>query len=98
MKRGLGCLRHGLPALSRRWVSSARNAWPVRSAAQRDRCLPALAPGLARHMGLAVGEIFDLDALAADCAADGRYEFMLAATPLPITGACGSSVAAVAIK
>jgi hypothetical protein len=50
------------------------------------------------HMGLAIGEIFDVDALAADCAGDGRYEFMLAATPLPITGACGAPVAAVAIK
>ena len=50
------------------------------------------------HMGLAVGEIFDIDALATDCAADGRYEFMLAATPLNITGAVGSPVGAVAIK
>ena len=41
------------------------------------------------HMGLAFGEIFDLDALSAACAADGRYEFMLAATPLKITGAAG---------
>lgn len=50
------------------------------------------------HMGLAIGEIFDLDALAADCAVDGRYEFMLAATPLNITDAVGSPVGAVAIK
>ena len=50
------------------------------------------------HMGIAIGEIFDLDALAADCAADGRYEFMLAATPLNITGAVGSPVGAVAVK
>jgi kynurenine formamidase len=50
------------------------------------------------HMGIAIGEIFDLDALAADCAVDGRYEFMLAATPLKITGAVGSPVGAVAIK
>ena len=49
-------------------------------------------------MGLAIGEIFDLDTLANDCAADGRYTFMLAATPLPITGAVGSPVAPVAIK
>jgi len=50
------------------------------------------------HMGLAMGEMFDLDALSAACAADGRYEFMLAASPLPITGAVGSPVAAVAIR
>lgn len=50
------------------------------------------------HMGLAFGEIFDLDALAADCAADGRYSFLLAGPSLPITGAVGSPVAAVALK
>ncbi len=50
------------------------------------------------HMGLAFGEIFDLEPLAEDCAADGRYAFMLAASPLPITGAVGSPVGAVAIK
>lgn len=50
------------------------------------------------HMGLALGEIFDLDALSVACAADGRYEFMLAATPLKITGAAGSPVGAVAIR
>ena len=50
------------------------------------------------HLGLAFGEMFDLDALADDCARDGRYSFLLAATPLPITGAVGSPVAAVAVK
>jgi kynurenine formamidase len=50
------------------------------------------------HMGLAMGEMFDLDDLSLACAADGRYEFMLAATPLPITGAVGSPVGAVAIR
>lgn len=49
-------------------------------------------------MGIAMGEMFDLDALSAACAADGRYEFMLAASPLPITGAVGSPVSAVAIR
>lgn len=44
-------------------------------------------------MGLGLGEIFDLDTLADDCAADGRYTFMLAAAPLTITGAVGSPVA-----
>ena len=41
------------------------------------------------HMGLLVGEIFDLEALADDCAADGRYEFLISAAPLPITEALG---------
>jgi kynurenine formamidase len=50
------------------------------------------------HMGLAIGEIFDLEALAEHCAADGVYEFMFVAPPLPLTGASGSPMSAVAIK
>lgn len=50
------------------------------------------------YMGMAFGEIFDLDALAADCAVDGVYEFFFVASPLPLTGAVGSPVSALAIK
>ncbi len=50
------------------------------------------------YMGLLVGEIFDLDPLAADCAADGVYEFFFVAPPLPFTGAVGSPLNAYAIK
>jgi kynurenine formamidase len=50
------------------------------------------------HMGLSIGELWDLDALAADCAADGVYEFWLSAEPLPVTGAVGAPVAPVAVK
>ena len=49
-------------------------------------------------MGLLVGEIFDLEALAEDCARDGVYEFMFVAPPIPITGAVGSPVNPFAIK
>jgi hypothetical protein len=45
-----------------------------------------------------VGEIFDLEALGADCAADKVYEFMFVAPPLPITGAVGSPINPQAIK
>jgi len=50
------------------------------------------------NMGLLIGEMWDLDALAADCAADGVYEFWLTAAPLPITGAVGSPVNPLAVK
>jgi kynurenine formamidase len=50
------------------------------------------------HAGLFIGEIFDLEALADDCAADGRYEFLLSAVPLAITGGVGSPVNPLAIK
>src|SRR5919198_1314621 len=49
-------------------------------------------------MGMLVGEIFDLDALAEDCADDSVYEFLFVAPPLPITGAVGSPVNPLAIK
>ena len=51
-----------------------------------------------RDMGMPLGEMFDLDALAADCAADGRYTFLLTAPPLAFTGAVGSPVNPVALK
>jgi kynurenine formamidase len=49
-------------------------------------------------MGLLIGEIFDLDELAADCAQDGIYEFFFVAPPLPVTGAVGSPINPYAIK
>ncbi|MFC0080795.1 cyclase family protein [Aciditerrimonas ferrireducens] len=49
-------------------------------------------------MGLAVGEIWHLDDLAADCAEDGVYEFLLVAPALVIPGAVGSPVNPQALK
>jgi len=54
--------------------------------------------GALRDMGLLLGELFDLDDLAADCAADGVYECFLVATPLPAVNAVGSPLNPVAIK
>jgi kynurenine formamidase len=50
------------------------------------------------HMGLLIGEIFDLEPLADDCAKDGVYEFLFSAAPLAITGAVGSPVNPIAVK
>ena len=50
------------------------------------------------HIGLFIGEMWDLDALATDCAADGRYDFWLTAAPLPVTGAVGAPVNPIAVK
>jgi kynurenine formamidase len=51
-----------------------------------------------RDMGLTQGQNFDLEALADDCAADGRYEMLLEASPLPFVGGLGSPVNPVAVK
>ena len=50
------------------------------------------------HIGLFLGELWDLDALAADCAADGVWDFFLTAAPLPVTGAVGAPVNPIAVK
>ncbi|MGR7027508.1 cyclase family protein [Geodermatophilus sp. URMC 62] len=50
------------------------------------------------HIGLFLGELWDLDALAADCADDGVWEFSLTAAPLPVTGAVGAPVNPIAVK
>jgi kynurenine formamidase len=49
-------------------------------------------------LGLPIGEQFVLDDLAADCAADKRYEFMLVSVPMNLEGGIASPPNAVAIK
>ncbi len=49
------------------------------------------------NMGLFVGEMWDLDAVGAHCAETGVYEFLLAAGPIPFTGAVGAPVNPLAI-
>jgi kynurenine formamidase len=51
-----------------------------------------------RDMGLMLGEMWDLEALSKDCAADGVYEFQLAAPPIRVTGAVGSPINPLALK
>jgi hypothetical protein len=50
------------------------------------------------HNGLFIGEMWDLDALAEDCMADGVWDFFLTAAPLPVTGAVGAPVNPIAVK
>lgn len=50
------------------------------------------------NAGILLGEMWDLEALAADCATDGVYEFFLSAAPLSIPGATGSPLNPLAIK
>jgi len=49
-------------------------------------------------LGMAVGELFALDRLAAACAADGRYTGLFVAAPLNKTGGSGSPANAVALR
>jgi kynurenine formamidase len=65
--------------------------------AEQGRGLP-LHGALLRDLGLTLGELFDLEGLADDCAADGVYEFLFVAQPLRIPGAVGSPINPLAIK
>ncbi len=51
-----------------------------------------------RDMGLTLGEMFDLEALTADCRQDGAWTFLFTAPPLPVTGAVGSPINPLAVK
>jgi kynurenine formamidase len=50
------------------------------------------------EMGLTQGQNWVLDELADDCAADGKYTFLLDATPLPFVNGLGSPLNPVALK
>ncbi len=53
---------------------------------------------LIRDMGMTLGEMFDLEDLAADCAADGVWECFFTAPVLKITNAVGTPINPLAIK
>jgi kynurenine formamidase len=55
-------------------------------------------PSMIALLGLAIGELWDLEALAEDCASDGVYEFFLTVKPMNLTGGVGSPANAMAIK
>lgn len=53
---------------------------------------------LLSRCGITIGEMFDLEDLALDCAQDRRCEFLFIAQPLPITGAVNAPINPLAIK
>jgi kynurenine formamidase len=94
-----GLSLHVAPWLHSRGISAvATDTWGVEVRPNEIGVFQPLHVVCLVHAGIAFGEMFDLDALARDCAADGVYEFMLSASPLPLTGAAGSPVGAVAVK
>ena len=50
------------------------------------------------EMGMTQGQNWNLEDLAADCADDEAYAFLLDASPQPFTNAVGSPVNPVAVK
>ncbi len=92
---GLDCARW---LHTREVAAIASDNWGVESSpADRSGGLP-VHPVLIRDMGMTLGEIFSLDALAADCADDGVWEFFFTAPPLKVVGGVGTPVTPLAIK
>jgi kynurenine formamidase len=91
---GLDCL----PWLQQMGVAAiAADTWAVEHLNGESTRLPVHEVAIV-HMGLPLGEIFVLDELAAACAEDGCYDFLLAAGPLPLAGGVGGPVNPVAIR
>ena len=49
-------------------------------------------------LGMAIGEMWNLEGLAADCATDGVYECLVTSSPLYLPGGVGSPPNALALK
>jgi kynurenine formamidase len=49
-------------------------------------------------LGMPIGELWNLDALASACAADRRWSFLLTVAPLTIVGGVGSPANAIALR
>jgi kynurenine formamidase len=75
----------------------ASDNWGIEVQPAREGFMP-LHCILIRDMGMMLGEIWDLEALADDCADDGQWDFFLTAPALRVTGGIGSPVSPVAIK
>lgn len=87
----------------------ALEVWPLGSQAPsgwqgRLRENPSWWPEVFVHtallplLGLPIGELFDLDALAEDCADDGRYEACFTSAPLHLRAGVASPPGALAIR
>lgn len=49
-------------------------------------------------LGIPIGELFDLDGLAADCATDGRYDALITSAPLVVRSGVASPPGAICVK
>jgi len=95
----------GLSALCARWIyereisAIATDTWGIEVRPyETPDCSQPLHLIAVRNTGLLVGEVFDLDALADECAQDQRYEFLFTAAALPTSGSAGAPINPLAIK
>lgn len=71
---------------------------PAAEVSPGDPAVGSLHRRLIPALGMAMGELFDFDALAARCTQDGRWSFLLVAVPLNVGGGVGSPANAVAVR
>jgi len=91
---------HTIPWLAEKNVAAvASDTWgvEVRPNELPDSFQPFHIPTVV-YMGLLLGEMFNLEALADACADDGTYEMLVSAPPLPFTGTAGGPPGPVAIR
>jgi kynurenine formamidase len=89
-----------IPWLAEKQIAAvASDTWgvEVRPNELPDSFQPFHIPALV-YMGLLLGEMFDLEPLAAACADDGVYEAFVSAPPLPFTGTAGAPPGPVATR
>ena len=79
------------------WGLDLRRGWEVYPSEIDDPYLPVHLLHLV-YMGLTQGQNFDLEALAADCASDGIYEFLLCAPVLKVAHGVGTPLNPLAVK
>jgi kynurenine formamidase len=70
--------------------------WPLLTGAGEGQ--PCLHIRLLAQLGIPMGELWDLDALAAASAVDRRWDALLVSSPLPLPGGCASPANAVVIR
>jgi kynurenine formamidase len=69
-------------------------AWPAKSWTPEH----AIHFQLLCLLGIPIGEMFDLDALAEECAADGRYDALITSAPLIVPSGVASPPGAMCVK
>jgi len=79
-------------------VGVASDTWGLEAIPYEAPLLAPLHVILLVNAGVYIGEMWDLEALARDCASDGVWDFLLTAAPLTITGAVGSPLNPLAVK
>lgn len=79
-------------------IAAVASDSPAFEAVDTQAMREMLHPYLLAFLGMPIGEMWDLEALAEDCATDRRYSFFLTSAPLNIPGGVGSPPNALAIK